>query len=126
MSNKTILSVYCHLKPDQIQEGHKAALIQMVNSLKLEMDSGFLISSGPASGSSNEVAIYLCTVVPSADYDVQQARSIADKLFGQLNSCKKYIDIQTSEVKSSFPIDEGDVASEDNKYTYTLEEVLPL
>lgn len=125
MNNKTILSVYCYLKPDQIQEGQKA-LIQMVKSLNSEMNSRFFICSGSPSGTSDEVAIHLCTDVPGAAYDEQQARDIAKKLFGQLNSYKKYIEIQTSEVKSSFPIDEGDVASEDNKYTYTLEEVLPL
>lgn len=127
MNSNIILCIYCHLKPDQVQDGHDV-LFQMANSLEMEVetDSDFTISSGSASNASDVVVIHLNTDVPRADYDVQQAREIVNNLFGRLNLFKKYIDVQTSEVKYSFAIDEGDVASEDNKYTYTLEEVLPL
>lgn len=127
MNNMTILNIHCHLKPSQVQEGHDT-LFQMAKILKTEVenDSNFSISYGSPSNNSNGVSIYLITKVPGAIFDKNEARKIADTIFTQLQNYIEAIDKKTSTVVSSFPLGDGDLANEDNEYTYTLEEVLPL
>lgn len=127
MSNMTILSIYCHLKPNQMQEGRNS-LFQKAKIMKpeVENDSNFSISYGSPSITSNEASINLSTKVPGANFDKNEARKIADTIFMQLKNYIEAIDKRTSTVVSSFPLCEGDLANEDNEYTYTLEEVLPL
>lgn len=93
---------------------------------EMENESNFSISYGSPSNTSNEVSIYLSTKMPGANFDKNEARKIADTIFTQLKNYIEAIDKRTSIVVSSIPLCEGDSANEDNEYTYTLEEVLPL
>lgn len=125
--NKDIILVISLLLENPLSPEEYEELYHELDSLKkvINDDSDFELSWGPKNYYSQELGIYIKRNIHKTDYNVIEAKRVADILLNRFK-WNRYFNLLESSVNSDFAIDADDPMNENGIYHYRLIDIIPL